>query len=121
MVKVEERLRGLKLLELELKVGRFFYDFERLNWNFVGYVEDDYVLFLRRGVEDILYIILMLFFRVWYIMDDDVKNLDVVMVKDWVKIVVGFVGEWMDLEGYFEGVVLGMEDEKGRYFVKDEF
>lgn len=119
-VEVEERLRGLKLLESEPKAGRFLHDSERSNWNFAGYVEDDHVPFLRRGVEDILHIIPTPFPRVWHTMDDDVKNLDVATVKDWAKIVAGFVGEWMDLEGHFEGVVPGTEDEKGRYFVKDE-
>ncbi|VBB71534.1 Putative glutaminyl-peptide cyclotransferase [Podospora comata] len=112
MGKVEERLRGLKLLESEPKAGRFLHDSERSNWNFAGYVEDDHVPFLRRGVEDILHIIPTPFPRVWHTMDDDVKNLDVATVKDWAKIVAGFVGEWMDLEGHFEGVVPGTEDEK---------
>ncbi|KAK4204043.1 putative glutaminyl-peptide cyclotransferase [Triangularia verruculosa] len=120
MARVEQRLRDLGLLESTPKAGKFLHDTDRSNWNFGGYVEDDHVPFLRKGVDDILHIIPTPFPKVWHTMEDDAKNLDVGTVKDWAKIVTGFVGEWMDLEGHFEGVETGTEDEKGRYSEKDE-
>jgi glutaminyl-peptide cyclotransferase len=34
-------------------------------------------------------------------MDDDGEHLDSGTVEDWAKMVTAFVGEWMDLEGFF--------------------
>jgi hypothetical protein len=34
-------------------------------------------------------------------MDDDGAHLDLPTVEDWARMVTAFVGEWMDLEGYF--------------------
>lgn len=57
---------------------------------------DDYVLFMVRGVL-VLYLIFMLFLRVWYMMEDDGEYLDIEMLRDWVMLVMGFVLEWMDV------------------------
>jgi glutaminyl-peptide cyclotransferase len=55
---------------------------------------------MARGVE-VLHIIPTPFPRVWHTMDDDGEHLDSKTVEDWAKMVTAFVGEWMDLEGYF--------------------
>lgn len=34
-------------------------------------------------------------------MNDDGEHLDGNTVQDWAKMVTAFVGEWMDLEGFF--------------------
>jgi glutaminyl-peptide cyclotransferase len=55
---------------------------------------------MARGVE-VLHIIPTPFPRVWHTMDDDGEHLDSGTVEDWAKMVTAFVGEWMDLEGFF--------------------
>lgn len=63
-------------------------------------IEDDHIPFMARGVE-ILHIIPSPFPIVWHTIDDDGEHLDLPTVEDWARIVTAFVGEWMDLEGYF--------------------
>lgn len=63
-------------------------------------VQDDHIPFMARGVE-ILHIIPTPFPRVWHTINDDGEHLDLPTVEDWSRIVTAFVGEWMDLEGYF--------------------
>jgi hypothetical protein len=66
---------------------------------FRGYVQDDHIPFMRRGV-DILHIIPSPFPAVWHTMDDDGAHLDVPTIRDWARIMTAFVAVWMDLEGY---------------------
>ncbi|KAI8938755.1 hypothetical protein NX059_004621 [Plenodomus lindquistii] len=66
-----------------------------------GFVQDDHVPFMARGVE-ILHIIPTPFPRVWHEMSDDGEHLDMDTVEDWTKLVMAFTGEWMELEGYFD-------------------
>ncbi|KAH8594656.1 glutaminyl-peptide cyclotransferase-like protein [Bisporella sp. PMI_857] len=63
-------------------------------------VQDDHIPFMARGVE-VLHIIPTPFPTVWHRLEDDGEHLDLPTVEDWAKIVTAFVGEWMDLEGYF--------------------
>ena len=62
--------------------------------------------FLKRGVN-VLHLIPMPFPKVWHTMEDDGEHLDLGTVRDWARIVGGFVAEWMDLEGF-----LGVKGEK---------
>lgn len=64
-----------------------------------GFIEDDHLPFLQRGV-DVLHIIPSPFPRVWHTMDDDGAHLDLDTVTDWAAILTGFVAEWMEVEGY---------------------
>ncbi len=75
-------------------------------------ISDDHLPFMARGVE-ILHIIPSHFPRVWHTMDDTGENLDMPTVEDWARIVTAFVGEWMDLEGYFppKGMAAKKRDE----------
>lgn len=66
-----------------------------------GFVQDDHVPFMARGVE-ILHIIPTPFPRVWHEIDDDGEHLDMDTVEDWTKLVMAFTAEWMELEGYFD-------------------
>ena len=68
-------------------------------------MEDDHLPFMERGVE-ILHIIPYPFPRVWHNMDDDGEHLDLDTVKDWATLTTAFIGEWMDLEGFFENKIL---------------
>jgi len=66
-----------------------------------GFVQDDHVPFMARGV-DILHIIPTPFPRVWHEMSDDGEHLDMDTVEDWTKLVMAFTAEWMELEGHFD-------------------
>lgn len=63
-------------------------------------VQDDHIPFMARGVE-VLHVIPSPFPHVWHTMADDGEHLDSATVEDWARMVTAFVGEWMDLEGYF--------------------
>jgi hypothetical protein len=63
-------------------------------------IQDDHIAFLQRGV-DVLHLIPTPFPAVWHTMNDDAEHLDLPTVEDWARMVTAFVGEWMDLEGYF--------------------
>lgn len=66
-----------------------------------GFVQDDHVPFMARGVE-ILHIIPTPFPRVWHEITDDGEHLDMDTVEDWTKLVLAFTAEWMELEGHFD-------------------
>ncbi|ORX97687.1 glutaminyl-peptide cyclotransferase precursor [Clohesyomyces aquaticus] len=66
-----------------------------------GFVQDDHVPFMARGVE-ILHMIPTPFPRVWHELDDDGEHLDMDTVEDWTRLVTAFVAEWMELEGFFD-------------------
>ncbi|KAH0561924.1 hypothetical protein GP486_003369 [Trichoglossum hirsutum] len=66
---------------------------------FGGMILDDHVPFLTRGVE-VLHLIPSPFPRVWHEMDDDGEHLDIDTVEDWAMLVMAFVAEWMELEGF---------------------
>ena len=98
MALLEGRMRKLELLatkpaidflpEANKEPGQFSY----------GFVEDDHVPFMNRGV-DILHIIPSPFPSVWHTMADTGGNLDIPTVDDWAKIVTAFTAEWMELDG----------------------
>ena len=84
-------------------------------------MEDDHIPFMARGVE-VLHIIPYPFPRAWHNMDDDGEHLDLNTVKDWALLTTAFVGEWMDLEGFFqdestETQVKRGQDENGSQIV----
>ncbi|KAK4136795.1 hypothetical protein BT67DRAFT_448094 [Trichocladium antarcticum] len=117
MATIEARLRALGVLEAKTrkpflpesnKEARQFYG--------RGYVADDHVPFMRRGV-DILHLIPSPFPSVWHTMDDDGAHLDVPTIRDWTRIVTAFVAEWMDLEGCFTEGETGKAEKKSE---KDE-
>lgn len=69
-------------------------------WN-GGFVEDDHIPFMARGVE-ILHIITSPFPRVWHTIEDDGEHLDLDTVNDWALLTIAFAAEYMDLEGHFD-------------------
>jgi glutaminyl-peptide cyclotransferase len=98
MANVEQRMRNLGLLETK-EAARFLPEERKRAAQFSqGYVEDDHIPFMERGVN-ILHIIPNPFPKVWHTMDDTGSNLDVPTIRDWAKIVTAFVAEWMDLDG----------------------
>lgn len=66
-----------------------------------GYIEDDHVPFMARGV-DILHIITSPFPSVWHTLQDDGAHLDIATCEDWALLTTAFAAEWMDLEGHFD-------------------
>ncbi|KAH7313515.1 peptidase family M28-domain-containing protein [Stachybotrys elegans] len=99
MGSLEQRMRKLGLLEAKPRnpflpeAGQDIKHFGR------GYIEDDHVPFMKRGVE-ILHIIPSPFPDVWHKMEDDGEHLDLPTVRDWAKIVTAFTVEWMDLKDH---------------------
>ncbi|CAA9965176.1 Peptide hydrolase [Pyrenophora teres f. maculata] len=90
-----------------------------------GFVQDDHVPFMARGVE-ILHMIPSPFPEVWHTAEDDGEHLDLNTVEDWTKLVMAFTAEWMELEGFFDIKTGTREDAEkselrgGTHKVKDE-
>lgn len=117
MAHVEDRLRGLglmksspnhatKMAKRENKQPRaephFLPEGDKSDNAFLGgFVQDDHVPFMARGVE-ILHMIPSPFPRVWHEITDDGEHLDTDTVEDWTKLVMAFTAEWMELEGFFD-------------------
>lgn len=120
LAKVEGRLRKLGMLETKPKRS-FLAGGEKEEVKFRGFVEDDHVPFMKRGV-DILHVIPTPFPPVWHTMEDDGAHLDVPTIRDWAKIMTAFVAEWMDVEGYVPEVKTGKETGEGEdvYSEKEE-
>jgi glutaminyl-peptide cyclotransferase len=103
MAKVERRLRDLKVLKSfpNQPEPMFLHEADKADSTAFmgGFIEDDHIPFMKRGVE-VLHIIPNPFPVVWHTLDDDAEHLDIDTVEDWAQIVTGFTAEWMDLEGY---------------------
>jgi len=97
---IESRLRSLSLMQSS-PPHSFLTEADKKDDRFMGWmVQDDHIPFMARGVE-VLHIIPTPFPRVWHEINDDGEHLDIPTIEDWAKMVTAFVGEWMDLEGYF--------------------
>jgi glutaminyl-peptide cyclotransferase len=120
MARAEDRLRKLGLMKSsanhepkkakrENKKPRaerpFLSEAAKADTAFIGgFVQDDHVPFMARGVE-ILHIIPTPFPHVWhnqYGVPDDGEHLDMDTVEDWTKLLMAFTAEWMELEGFFD-------------------
>ncbi|KAG0124287.1 peptidase family M28-domain-containing protein [Tuber indicum] len=64
-------------------------------------IQDDHIPFLARGVE-VLHVIPSPFPRVWHVLEDDGKHLDMPTVKDWARLTAAFLAGWLGLEGFVE-------------------
>ena len=78
-----------------------------------GFVEDDHIPFMVRGVE-ILHIIPSPFPKVWHEITDDGEHLNLDVVEDWTKLVTAFAAEWMELEGFLDRKVERREEYKDK-------
>ncbi|PMD31594.1 glutaminyl-peptide cyclotransferas-like protein [Hyaloscypha variabilis F] len=107
---IEMRLRSLGILQSKPD-HPFLPESEKPanQFNNAWGVQDDHIPFMARGVE-VLHIIPTPFPNVWHKMEDDGAHLDMPTVEDWAKMVTAFVGEWMDLEGYFPQKALAVDD-----------
>lgn len=84
-----------------------------------GYIGDDHVPFMSRGV-DILHMIAHPFPHVWHTIDDDGEHLDIPTVEDWAKMVTAFAAEWLDLDAFMTAEPSDATDRKNTRSVKDE-
>lgn len=115
---------GLKLLHGD-HTHRFLPESEKkpTDFNSAYMMEDDHIPFIARGVE-VLHIIPAPFPDVWHNMrgiPDDGEHLDPDTVEDWGKMVTAFIGEWMDLEGFFPAKpAAGQTKEKRDASLRDE-
>lgn len=90
-------MRELGVLETKPK-HPFLTDRKKAKVGFSGgYVLDDHVPFMERGVE-ILHIIPTPFPDVWHKIEDDAEHLDLPTVRDWARILTVFTAEWMELD-----------------------
>jgi glutaminyl-peptide cyclotransferase len=137
MGNLEARLRALRLMKSSpnhatknppngrpVREPLFLVDKDKSNQDMFigGFVEDDHVPFMQRGVE-ILHMIPTPFPMVWHTSLDDGEHLDIPTVEDWATIVTAFAAEWLDLEGYMPKSNLNLkreEDSGGGTFDKDE-
>ncbi|KAK4574336.1 hypothetical protein LTR86_002098 [Recurvomyces mirabilis] len=120
MASVEQRLRSANVLKSKPR-RPFLVDAEKnqeSRWG-GGYIEDDHVPFMARGV-DILHIITSPFPSVWHTMNDDGEHLDLPTVEDWAMITLGFVAEWMDLEGHFDSSTATAQHVRRDSLVEEE-
>lgn len=101
LAEIESRMRKLDLLQSN-PPSPFLPEVEKRSYHFVpgGYVLDDHVPFMNRGV-DILHVIPTPFPSVWHKMEDDAEHLDAAALQDWAKLVTAFAAEWMELDGLF--------------------
>ncbi|KAK3693738.1 peptidase family M28-domain-containing protein [Podospora appendiculata] len=110
MAAVEGRLRKLGMLETPLTSQFMEEDWKEAHQFTGGFVLDDHVPFMERGV-DILHIIPTPFPVVWHTMDDDGAHLDMPTTRDWARIMAAFVAEWMDLEGFLPALPVGSHEK----------
>ncbi|KAI8954887.1 glutaminyl-peptide cyclotransferase [Xylaria longipes] len=109
MAKIETRMRELGLLATHprnpfLPEGDKTADRFRYN----GFVADDHVPFMARGVP-ILHVIPTPFPLTWHTMDDDADHLDPDSIDDWAKIITAFAAEWLELDEFMDHPVYNEE------------
>ncbi|KAB8224533.1 peptidase family M28-domain-containing protein [Aspergillus novoparasiticus] len=101
---LEKRLRGLNQFKSG-GTGPWLIDADRDKIGANRFpIYDDQVPFEERGV-DVLHLIDASpdtgdFPKVWHTLDDTGKNLDLDVMEDWSVLIIAFIVEWMELEGY---------------------
>lgn len=96
----------------------FLYDSDKKEGVIAGMILDDHVPFMARGVE-VLHIIPVPFPGVWHKIEDDGEHLDLDTCADWAVLVTAFIGEWMELDGFFEKPTTAAEGAKNRRSPED--
>ncbi|KXJ91398.1 glutaminyl-peptide cyclotransferase [Microdochium bolleyi] len=111
MSKIERRMRQLGLLASKPETPFLPDSGETPENPYMGYIADDHVPFMVRGVP-ILHMIPNPFPKLWHTMDDDGEHLDPATVNDWSKILTAFAAEWMELDAHLAATQpLSKEDE----------
>jgi hypothetical protein len=120
MAKIERRLRAIGVLESDPR-RPFLPDADKPKGDFTsGYVGDDHIPFLQRGVE-VLHVIPTPFPPQWHKMTDDADHLDLPTLRDWARIVSAFAAEWMELGEHLPRKTdAELQKEKARAVHSDE-
>lgn len=105
--------RSARQVQHERMNPAFLYDSDKKEGIAAGMILDDHVPFMARGVE-VLHIIPMPFPRVWHKIEDDGEHLDLDTCADWAVLVTAFIGEWMELDGFFEKPSTAVEGASNR-------
>jgi len=112
MAQSERRLRQLGLLNTKSNVVFFSENEKKEDDRWLGgFIGDDHVPFLQRGVE-ILHLIAYPFPTVWHTINDDGEHLDLDTVKDWAKIVTAFTAEWLELDKWMTAPLQAAREAK---------
>lgn len=100
MAELEKRMRDLSILESKPSKP-FLPEVDKKASSFGrGYIGDDHVPFMQRGVE-ILHLIPSPFpTHLWHKMEDDGEHLDLETCRDWARIVTAFSMEWLELGNF---------------------
>lgn len=110
---LESRLRGLNLFKSKPPGNNNPTPDTKAHWfpdgdkdahnpatNFPSWqMQDDHIPFMARGVS-VLHVIPSRFPPVWHTINDDGEHLDMDTVEDWAVLTMGFIAEWMELEGF---------------------
>ncbi|KAI1261427.1 glutaminyl-peptide cyclotransferase [Xylariaceae sp. FL1019] len=96
---IEKRMRELGVLATKPQNPFLAEREKRRNQFRPGYIGDDHIPFLVRGVE-ILHVIPTPFQETWHTMDDDAEHLDLDSIDDWQKIFTAFAAEWLELDEF---------------------
>lgn len=110
--------QSARLSQHEQMDPMFLYDGDKKEGIAPGMVLDDHVPFMARGVE-VLHIIPLPFPRVWHKIEDDGEHLDLDTCADWAVLITAFIGEWMELEGFFEKPSTAAEGARDRRALED--
>ncbi|KAI4129254.1 MAG: hypothetical protein LQ338_002306 [Usnochroma carphineum] len=126
MADIEKRLRSLSLFESAPREASkradapFLPDFDKIGDRWLGgAIQDDHLPFMDRGV-DVLHLIPSPFPRVWHTIEDDGAHLHMPTVKDWSRVLTGFVAEWMELEGFLDASRRPSNHDRERSYARAE-
>ncbi|KAG2020131.1 glutaminyl-peptide cyclotransferase-like protein [Coprinopsis cinerea AmutBmut pab1-1] len=121
MVAVEERLGEMGAFEYgeekSMAPGKWtsYFMKRRKGMTNMGYIGDDHVPFLQRGVS-VLHIITEPFPRVWHTIKDDASALDIPTMRRWNLILRVFLAEYFSLDSHRPNArSLEDEDESGDF------
>ncbi|KAH9989049.1 hypothetical protein BJV74DRAFT_773237 [Russula compacta] len=95
LVSAETRLRDAAILDADA-LGRSFFRPRTAADRSLGYMADDHLPFLRRGVS-VLHVIAEPFPRVWHTLGDDATVLDLPTLRAWNLILRVFFAEYLGL------------------------
>ena len=111
MALLEQKLRKMGLFKSNAKRTWLSEKDKKETDVFQSYImQDDHIPFIARGVP-VLHLIPGRFPSVWHRMTDDGEHLDIPTVEDWALLTSAFAAEYMELDGFFEGIVHQRRDK----------
>ncbi|KAI2626796.1 glutaminyl-peptide cyclotransferase [Xylaria nigripes] len=114
LANIETRMRGLRLLATRPKHPFLTQrDMVAEEVGSRGFIADDHVPFMERGVP-ILHVIPTPFPFTWHTLDDDADHLDLETIDDWAKILTAFAAEWLELGEFMSRIDHDIEEVRSR-------